>query len=47
MIAEAPSLPFNPFAWMTKKGTTDPLPKCDKCGKILLHCKCPEKELKK
>jgi hypothetical protein len=24
-----------------------PLPKCTTCGKILLHCKCGEKELKK
>ena len=24
-----------------------PLPKCDKCGKILLHCTCGERELKK
>lgn len=23
------------------------LPKCASCGKILLHCKCGEKELKK
>lgn len=47
MIANAPPLPINPFEWMKAKGQTDSLPKCDKCRKILLHCKCPEKELKK
>ena len=30
---------------MTKKQLT--LPKCEVCGKILIHCKCTDKEIKK
>lgn len=29
------------------KTPVKPLPTCPTCGKILLHCKCSEKELKK
>lgn len=29
------------------KPEPNPLPKCDTCGKILLHCTCSKKELKK
>lgn len=34
---------------MTDKEDTTPikLPRCLKCGKISLHCKCAENELKK
>ncbi len=32
---------------MTEKTPIKPVPKCPKCKKILLHCKCEDSALKK